>query len=105
MRQAKTKVQMKDSMRCGLFLPAVLLVVWTAVDSTTLAHAQSDSVCLSDGSDNSLRCDYSSMEQCRATASGGLGYCVSNPFASSANDSRAKLLGSDRLHPRSRFVP
>jgi hypothetical protein len=23
MRQAKTKVQMKDSMRCGLFLPAV----------------------------------------------------------------------------------
>jgi hypothetical protein len=29
---------MKDGMRCGLSLPAVLLVVWTAVDSTTLAH-------------------------------------------------------------------
>ncbi|WP_354082032.1 DUF3551 domain-containing protein [Bradyrhizobium sp. S3.3.6] len=31
------------------------------------------------GSDNALRCDYVNFEECRATASGGLGYCVANP--------------------------
>jgi hypothetical protein len=38
-----------------------------------------DPVCLSGGSDNSLRCDYANFEQCKASASGGLGYCVANP--------------------------
>jgi len=36
-------------------------------------------VCLAGGSADALRCDYTNLEQCRATASGGLGYCVSNP--------------------------
>jgi hypothetical protein len=95
---------MKDSMRREFFLSAVLLAFWTAVDHATPAFAQADSVCLSGGSDNSLRCDYSGMEECRMAASGGLGYCVSNPFASSANDSRAEVLQSDRLHHRSRLM-
>lgn len=39
------------------------------------ASAASNSVCLV-GNESGVQCDYSSLEQCRATAAGGLGYCV-----------------------------
>lgn len=51
---------------------------------TTPAIAQTYPICLAGGPGNTLRCDYANLEQCQASASGGLGYCVGNP-ASSAN--------------------
>jgi hypothetical protein len=50
-----------------------------ALNLATPARAASYPVCLAAGSDNALRCNYASFEECRATASGGLGYCVRNP--------------------------
>jgi hypothetical protein len=64
---------MKNGMRPGLFFSAVLLVLGT--------------VCLHEGSGDSPLCDYSSMQQCQATASGGLGYCDANPFAATDHHS------------------
>jgi hypothetical protein len=49
--------------------------------AATPASAKPSSVCLA-GTDNELRCDYMSLAECRAAASGGLGYCVP-AFASS----------------------
>jgi hypothetical protein len=34
--------------------------------------------CLAGGENGALQCDYASLDQCRATAAGGLGYCVTN---------------------------
>jgi hypothetical protein len=49
------------------------------------ARAESYPVCLAGGENNALQCEYANLEQCRATASGGLGYCVMNPaYTSSA---------------------
>jgi hypothetical protein len=76
---------MKKGMRPGLFFSAVLLVLGTASVCATSANAQS--VCLYEGSGGPPRCDYSSMQQCQATASGGLGYCDANPFAATDHHS------------------
>ena len=43
------------------------------------AGAEAHPVCLAGGENNALQCEYANLEQCRATASGGLGYCVMNP--------------------------
>jgi hypothetical protein len=73
---------MKSGARPRLFFAAVLLALGTASVCATSANAQS--VCLHEGSGDSVRCDYSSMQQCQATASGGLGYCEANPLAADA---------------------
>jgi hypothetical protein len=86
------------SIRRGLFSSMVLLGLGIGFVCTTSTGAQSDPVCLNGGSDNSLRCDYSTMEQCRAAASGGLGECEADPFAASARDSRAEFLQSGQPH-------
>jgi hypothetical protein len=54
------------------FVTASLLVF------ATPSTAQS-AICLAGGNENSLRCDFATLEQCQASASGGLGYCVANP--------------------------
>ena len=60
--------------------PIALIVLFSSVSVLNLATpAASSPVCLAGGSDNSMRCDYVSLEQCRASASGGVGYCVENP--------------------------
>jgi Protein of unknown function (DUF3551) len=62
--------------------PVELIVLVSAVtflSSANPAKAASYPVCLAVGSDNALRCDYANFEECRATASGGFGYCVANP--------------------------
>jgi Protein of unknown function (DUF3551) len=98
----KTGMKMKSGMQRGLFFSAALLVLGGVFDCATSASAQSYSqsysVCLNGGSDNSIRCGFSSMEQCRATASGGLGYCEQNPFAANAGvtDTRGRRLSSYR---------
>jgi hypothetical protein len=65
-----------------------LVAVFLAASVPTevaLASGEPDRVCLSGGDSNSLRCDFASFGQCRASASGGLGYCVTNPvFVSNA---------------------
>src|SRR5262249_5259257 len=58
------------------------------------ARAESYPVCLAGGESNSLRCEYTNLEQCRATASGGLGYCVTNPV--SAFDAYARYNNAAR---------
>jgi hypothetical protein len=55
-------------------------VAWASIlGAAAPASAESYPVCLAGGESNSLRCEYANLEQCRATASGGLGYCVTNP--------------------------
>ena len=60
----------------------VALIAFLALASVFIsakpASAQSYSVCLA-GDDNGTRCDFTSVAQCQATASGGLGYCEMNP--------------------------
>jgi hypothetical protein len=90
--------------RRGLFSSMVLLGLGIGLVCTTSTGALSDPVCLNGGSDNSLRCDYATMEQCRAAASGGLGECEADPFAASASDSRAEYLQSGQpQRPRGRY--
>lgn len=56
--------------------------------NATPAGAATYPVCLAGGQNNAIRCDYSNLEQCQATASGGLGYCVTNHgYTSNANAS------------------
>jgi hypothetical protein len=44
-----------------------------------LARAASYPICLTGGSNNALRCNYANFEECRTSASSGLGYCVEIP--------------------------
>src|SRR5215468_1568636 len=62
----------------ALFASTIILNVATSTS------AQSYPVCLVGAEDSALRCDYTSLNQCRATASGGLGYCVMNPAYSTS---------------------
>ena len=48
------------------------------------ARAQTYPVCLAAADEDGMRCDYTSLEQCRATASGIGGNCFINP-ASAVN--------------------
>ena len=68
-------------MQRTLIIPA-LAVFCLVVDSfefTTPSIAGSYPICLTGGEANSLRCEFSSLEQCQASAPGGLGYCIRNP--------------------------
>jgi hypothetical protein len=58
---------------------APFIVLVSALGLATPARAASYPVCLAGGSNNALRCNYANFEECRASASGGLGYCVANP--------------------------
>jgi hypothetical protein len=75
--------------------PIALIALITLVSALYLATpASAASVCLAGGSDNTLRCDYASFDQCRASASGGLGYCVVDP--ASAFNAQASYRGSGK---------
>jgi hypothetical protein len=72
-------------MRRVLIAMAALLASASIFNLAAPARAQTYPVCLAGGSDeDGMRCDYTSLDQCRATASGTGGYCVTNP-ASTAN--------------------
>jgi hypothetical protein len=73
------KNKRRDEMRRTTVVLIVLIGSVGALNLATPARAASYPVCLAAGSDNALRCNYASFEECRATASGGLGYCVRNP--------------------------
>jgi hypothetical protein len=82
----------RDEMRR---VAVALIVLVGSIGVLNLATpARAASVCLAGGSNNALRCDYASFEECRATASGGLGYCVRNPasvFDANASYRRSPL--------------
>ena len=75
-------------MRRFLIVLAPLLASACILGAATPAAAETYPICLAGGTADALLCDYASLEQCRATASGAGGYCVkntaynSNPYAS-----------------------
>ena len=78
--------------------PIALIVLVSLVSVSNLvtsAMAASYPVCLAGGSNNALRCNYASFQECRASASGGLGYCVANP--TSVFDAHASSRRSGKL--------
>jgi uncharacterized protein DUF3551 len=84
-------------MRRFLLVLAPVLASACVYGMATPARAEAYPVCLADGSANAVECDYANMAQCRATASGGLGYCITNP--SYTLDDRANHHSSgNRLH-------
>jgi len=72
------------------FIALGALITAASIYGAAPARAEIDyPVCRSGGGDEggySMRCDYSTLEQCQATAAGIGGSCVMNPFyASKAN--------------------
>jgi len=66
-------------MRRFLAVLAPLLASACIDGMATPARAETYPVCLAGGSANTLECEYATLAQCKATASGGLGYCITNP--------------------------
>jgi hypothetical protein len=66
-------------MQRSLIALATLLTAASIYGAATPASAETYPFCLAAGSANALECDYANLAQCRATASGGLGYCTTNP--------------------------
>jgi hypothetical protein len=63
---------------------AALLTSASAFGVATPASAVTYPVCLAGGEAATLQCDYTSLQQCRAAAS-GIGYCATNTaYASNA---------------------
>jgi hypothetical protein len=58
---------------------AALLVSACIFSLATPAGASTYPVCLTGGTSDATLCDYANLAQCQATASGGLGSCVTNP--------------------------
>jgi hypothetical protein len=80
-----TTKRWRDDMRRVLIAMAALLASAGVSSLTAPARAQTYPVCLAGGSDeDGMRCDYTSLDQCKAAASGIGGSCVINP-ASTAN--------------------
>ena len=65
-------------MRRILLTLAALLTSASVFGVATPASAVTYPVCLAGGEADALRCDYTSLEQCQAAAS-GIGYCAMNP--------------------------
>lgn len=76
---------------------AVLLRLALVVMTTSTAHA--GEYCFSDASSSGmLSCDFATMQQCQASASGRAGTCERDPFYGSANSAYAHQL--ERTHSR-----
>jgi uncharacterized protein DUF3551 len=62
----------------------VLLALLTVIAAVVIAPGSAATaaeypVCLFGGTSDQMQCEFVNVEQCRATASGGLGYCAANP--------------------------
>jgi len=65
--------------------PFAVFFAMFALGATSPARAETYPICLDGGFDSgSLHCDFSTLEQCRATASGIGGSCGPNPEYRSA---------------------
>jgi hypothetical protein len=69
----------RNEMQRSLIALATLLAAASIYGAATPARAETYPVCLAGGSANTVECDYANLAQCQATASGGLGYCITNP--------------------------
>jgi hypothetical protein len=81
------------SVALGALLALASICIAAAPARAESSRAESYRVCLTGGEDNATQCDYTSLEQCRATASGGLGYCVMNPAYASNSYARYDGVG------------
>ena len=84
-------------MRRFLIVLAPLLTAACFFSEPTQAAAETYPVCLVGGTTDARLCDYATLAQCQATASGGLGYCVTNP-ASSSNAYASYRGAGKRIH-------
>jgi hypothetical protein len=78
--KSSTTDEWRDEMRRFLMVLAPLLTSACILGEPTQAAAETTyPVCLVGGNTDARQCDYANLAQCQATASGGLGYCVTNP--------------------------
>jgi Protein of unknown function (DUF3551) len=78
-------------MRIRVLLLTVLAAVALAVATSPSASAQTATVypwCVLQNGACSSDCSYATIEQCRATASGGVGFCYQNPAFTVASQGR-----------------
>ena len=68
----------REEIRRNLLTLAALLSSASVFGVATPASAVTYPVCLAGGEAATLQCDYASLEQCQAAAS-GIGYCAMNP--------------------------
>jgi hypothetical protein len=85
-------------MRRFLVVLAPLLASACIYGMATPARAETYPVCLAGGSANALECDYVNLAQCRSTASGGLGYCITNPGYSTLSPYASYRSAGKRMH-------
>jgi 2-keto-3-deoxy-6-phosphogluconate aldolase len=74
-----TTNEWSDQMRRFPITLAALLTSVCILNVATPAGASTQPVCLTGGTSDATLCDYANLAQCRATAAGGLGSCVTNP--------------------------
>lgn len=80
-----TTDEWRDEMQRFLNVLVPLLTSACIFSGPTQASAETYPVCLAGGAADAILCDYANLAQCKATASGAGGYCVTNPeFASAA---------------------
>jgi Protein of unknown function (DUF3551) len=65
-------------MQNGL-LSLLIVIAYVGGATGSQANAADYPVCLFGGASDQMNCGFVSVEQCQATASGGLGYCAANP--------------------------
>ncbi len=93
---------MKSPSRTIASSAAVLLRLALAVITTSSAHA--GEYCFSDASSSGmLSCDFATIQQCQASASGRAGTCERDPFYGSANSAYAYQ--PERPHSRRGLRP
>jgi hypothetical protein len=63
----------------NFFFALLTLIVFTVFANGSRARVADYPVCLFGGTSDQMQCEFINVEQCRATASGGLGYCAANP--------------------------
>jgi hypothetical protein len=86
---AMTSIHREIRMRIPVLAILTLLAVLSAVPAKAQTYGGNFPVCLQiylrDGARN-IECSYSSMEQCRATASGLSAMCLINPYYANARE-------------------
>lgn len=58
---------------------AFISVVGVSTATGCMAIAKEYPICLIGGASDQRQCEFANIDQCQATASGGLGSCVPNP--------------------------
>jgi hypothetical protein len=75
--------------RFGIAVSGSILVSASIFGALAPARAQTYPVCLAGGDTDTPRCDYATLEQCKAAAS-GIGYCITIAGSSSGSSAAAR---------------